>query len=172
MSKTSRAIIVRCAFYLLAALLVTALWQNVTNFQPKNWFQPTTASLSSFQKSEVSAYLGMNHLITTLTTGVLAGMGYILTSGAKVNRSSGTKWLALGTALCAAVSLFLGFLAYEVLMGQMDDGYIDLNLPLFYLPSLAHFFSFLLAVVLFGDFAFHVFFSGDRHESTSHTPGH
>jgi hypothetical protein len=162
----------RIAVYVVAFAVVTLAWRHYGLLTPSGVFLgPSVTQLTPIQKSELDAYQEMNNLITTLTTGLLGGVGYILTSGKRVSRSSGTKWLALGSASFAALSLFLGYFVYEVLIGMLDDGLFNLNIPLLLYPSFAHFFSFLLAVVLFGEFAFHAFFTEDGNVRKFDAPG-
>jgi hypothetical protein len=166
------AIGVRIAFYLGAAFLVTEAWRHAGELGSGNLFRPAISDLTSTQQSALNAYLTVTHLITTLTTGLLAGMGYILTNGVKINRSWATGWIAVGSALCAAFSLFCGYMSYQVLIGMLADQFFDLSQTSVKVYSTAQFFSFLLAVVAFGDFAIHTFFTGDRNEPKPHPSGH
>jgi hypothetical protein len=166
-ASSPRNVVVRIVLYLAVFVAITFVWRHYGLLTPSS-FIPELAltQLDPIQKSELDAYQAMNGLITTLTTGLLAGMGYILTSGKKISRSRGTRWLALGSAAFAALSLFLGYFVYEVVIGMLDDQFFNLNMPLLLYPSFAHFFTFLFAVVLFGEFAFHAFFTGvgDEHK--------
>ena len=163
----------RVALYIGAFVVITLVFWILGYFTPLN---PASvfgiSQLAPIQKLELDAYQEMNGLITTFTTGLLAGMGYILTSGKKINRSPETKSLALGSAAFAALSLFLGYFVYQVLVGQLDDQTFNLNVPLLLYPSIGHFYSFLLAVVFFGEFAFRAFFTEDRNESKPGASSH
>jgi hypothetical protein len=167
-NATYRAIVSRIAFYATLALFILAVWQ----------FQPFISQgvvvgaqlnfLDDLQKRDLDAFLDMNSLITTLTTGLLGALGFLLLNGRKVDRGPAAKWLAFGSALCAALSLFFGYVVYISLSDMLGKGGFDLTVRSISWPRQAHFYLFLMAVLLFGDFAFHAFFTGERHEHHRH----
>jgi hypothetical protein len=161
-NATYRAIVSRVAFYATLALFMLAVWQIL----PHLGYGVVGAQLSSLddlQKRQLDAFLEMNGLVTTLTTGLLGALGFLLLNGREVNRGPVTKWLAFGSALSAALSLFFGYVVYLTLSDMLGQGSFDLTIPSIFWARQAHFYLFLIAVLLFGDFAFHAFFTEERH---------
>ena len=107
----------------------------------------------------------MNNLITTLGTGLLGALGFLLMNGRKSVHWSGAKWLALASAVCVAFSLLFGYVAYLALIDMLRSEIFDLDLPAILWVRQAQFYSFLLAVVLFGDFAFQALHGEDKNEA-------
>jgi len=170
-----RAILVRMAIYLLLIAAVFFVWRYLGLLTPPSTSpQLPSTQLTPIQKTELDAYLQMNQLITTLSTGLLAGIGYILNRG-KMKGSSEARWLTLGSAFCsaafAALSLLLGYFVYQMLIGELDDGVFNLDFPLLLYSSFGHFFSFLLAVALFAELAFQVFHAEDADAQKSLSTG-
>lgn len=171
-----RAVLLRMAIYLLLIAAVFFVWRYLGLLTPPSTSpQLPSTDLTPIRKTELNAYLEMNQLITTLSTGLLAGIGYILNRGNKKKGSSEARWLTLGSAFgsaaFAALSLFLGYFVYQMLIGELDDGVFNLNFPLLLYSSFGHFFSFLLAVALFAELAFQTFFKEDADGQKSLSPG-
>jgi hypothetical protein len=162
MTKTARrAIIFRFVFYVVAAVFifsVVALQRSIGV-----GIEPVVGSPSPGQQRELDALLEMNHLITTLCTGLLGGLGFLLVNGRKSRRRSVTLWAAFGSAVCVGCSLFFGYVLYLAIISMLQFGFFNLNNPQILWARQAHFYSFLLAVVLFGDFAFHNLSGEDQH---------
>jgi hypothetical protein len=168
---TRRAIVLRVSFYVAFLGFVLAVWQFQT-YLAQGVVEAPVSSLNPLQKSQLDAFLAMNSLVTTLTTGLLGALGFLLLNGRKVSRQSITaKWLAFGSALSAALSLFFGYVVYLALLDMLGNEAFDLSMPPIYWARQAHFYTFLLSVVLFGDFAFHAFFTVGRYEDNRH-PAH
>jgi len=129
-----------------------------------NFIEPLVSSLSSLQQSQLSALLDMNNLVTTLCTGLLGALGFLLINGRKVSRWSPAKWMALTSAGCAALSLLFGYVAYLALIDMLGREMFDVDLPAILWVRQAQFYSFLLAVALFGDFAFQTLHMEDGNE--------
>jgi hypothetical protein len=99
-------------------------------------------------------------------------MGFLLINGRKVSRWSGAKWLALGSAMCVALSLFFGYVVYLGIIAMLQNAIFDLDIPVILWARQAHFYTFLLAVVLFGDFAFQTLHMEDGNEPKRNLAGH
>lgn len=164
---TRRAIVLRISFYVAFLGFVLAVSQFQT-YLAQGVVEAPVSSLNPLQKSQLDAFLAMNSLVTTLTTGLLGGLGFLLLNGRKVSRVSAAKWLAFGSALSAALSLFFGYVVYLALLDMLGNEAFDLGMPPIYWARQAHFYTFLLAVVLFGDFAFHAFFTVGENENNPH----
>jgi hypothetical protein len=142
----------RIAFYAGALGVVMAVF--LCQWNPGKTLEIPINSLNSLQDQELKALLDMNSLITTLDTGLLGALGYLMINGRKVSRWSGTMWLAFFSAASAALSLLFGYVVYLGVIRMLEWGFFDLNNPSIQWARSAHFYTFLLAVVLFGDFAF------------------
>jgi hypothetical protein len=168
---SSRSALFRVAFYAGAVGIIFAVWQ-IQNRMSSTFIEPLVVTLSSLQERELDALLDMNSLITTLGTGLLGAVGFLLINGRKVDRWSGGKWLALASAACVALSLFFGYVVYLGIISMLQNAIFDLDIPSIYWARQAHFYSFLLAVVLFGDFAFQTLHGEGTNARRSNAVGH
>jgi hypothetical protein len=139
----------RQKYYLVAltAAVVVALAQKGLAAIPigivnANVADPTTAQLN--------ALCSMDALVTTLATALLGGLGILLTSGRTIGL--GASRLVLASAGCAALSLYLGYVLYLGLLEMLGWSLCLPDLPRIAWVRGAQFYSFLIAVVLFGDF--------------------
>ena len=101
-------------------------------------------------------------LLTTLCTGLLGALGFFWIHGRK-GRWTGAKWLALASAACAVLSLVFGYMVYLALLDMLRGQMFDLAMPAMWVRY-AQFYCFLLAVMLFGDFAFQNLYVEDENE--------
>ena len=171
MSRIStRAVGFRIVLYLGAVLFIFFVGR-LQKQMAGNVFEPLISSLSSLQQNQLDALMDMNNLVTTLGTGLLGALGFLLINGRKVTRWSAAKWLALASAGCAALSLLFGYVAYLALIDMLRNQIFDLNLPTIVWVRQAQFYSFLLAVALFGDFAFQTLHMEDGNEPRRHPAG-
>lgn len=172
MNRTAgRSAIFRLAFYMAAVGFILAVWQFQAHMAG-TFIEPLVTSLSSLQERELDALLDMNSLITTLGTGLLGALGFLLMNGRRLYRGTAAKWLAFGSAVCVALSLFFGYVVYLGIIAMLENEIFDLDIPAIFWARQAHFYSFLLAVVLFGDFAFHSLNVEEEHDSKSHPADH
>lgn len=157
---TARHILVRLPVYLgfIALILVASKHQVQLS---SGFISPAVGSLPS---KEIDIYLQMNSLLIGLCTGLLGATGFVLTSGRKSSHWSGAKWFAVGSAVCVALSIICGYTAYLAIIAMLSEGVWDPYAPQLAWGRDAQFFAFLLAVLLFGDFAFQTFHVEDKHE--------
>lgn len=164
---TVRAVLIRLAVYLgfLALILVTSKLQ----FQlPPNAIAPAASSSPS---KEIDIYLQMNSLLISLCTGLLGATGFLLTNGRKSPHWSRAKWFAFASALCVALSIIFGYRAYVAILGMLSEGIWYPYNSILTGNRDAQFIAFLLAVLLFGDFAFQTFHVEDKHEPKPDSAG-
>lgn len=166
-----RAHIIRLLFYVVAVAFILAVWQFQAHMSG-NFIEPMVTSLNTLQERELDALLGMNSLITTLSTGLLGALGFVLINGRGQSIPPGAKWLAFGSAICVALSLFFGYVVYLGIISMLENTIFDLDIPAILWARQAHFYTFLLAVVLFGDFAFHTLQVEETNERKTHPSGH
>jgi len=112
--------------------------------------------LSPLQDKQMSAFLEMNRLLITLATSLLGAIGFLL-ANKREGQSARALWAALASAVCVGLSLYFGYRAYEDIIQMLQPPYpaFDLTGPLVSWDRYAHFFTFLLGVFFFFDFAFH-----------------
>jgi hypothetical protein len=168
-SKTSRTLVFRIALYGGAIVLVLALWQ-VQRAISQNFFEPAVADGSFVDNSQLNALLGQSNLLTTLCTGLLGALGFFLLHGRNASRWTPAKWLAIASAGCAVLSLLFGYMVYLALLDMLRNQMFDLAMPAMWVRY-AQFYCFLLAVMLFGDFAFQTLNVEDGNEREPHAAG-
>jgi hypothetical protein len=170
-NATRRAAVFRLVFYLGATLFILAVWQYQKHMTG-NWIEPLTPTLSCEQGRELDALLEMNRLITTLGTGLLAAIGFLLVNVRQPKRGSQALWAACCSAICVGFSLFFGYVVYLGIISMLQNQYFDLDVGPILWARQAHFYSFLLGAVLFGDFAFHNLHVEDGYERKHGTSEH
>jgi hypothetical protein len=166
-----RAAAFRLVFYLGATLFILIVWQYQKHMTG-NWIEPLIPSLSNEQGRELDALLEMNRLITTLGTGLLAAIGFLMVNVRQAKRGTEALWAACGSAICVGLSLFFGYVVYLGIISMLQNQYFDLDVGPILWARQAHFYSFLLGVVLFGDFAFHNLYVEEAHEHKHGTADH
>lgn len=169
--RATRAVIFRLLFYMGATAFILVVWQYQKHFSG-SWIEPLVTSISPAQEKELDALLEMNRLITTLGTGLLGAMGFILVNGHKEHRGTGAFWAAFASAVCVGLSIFFGYVVYLGIIAMLQNQFFDLDNPGIWWARQAHFYTFLLGVVLFGDFAFQILHSEEGHERTSDVGDH
>jgi hypothetical protein len=159
--KTKRSILFRLVFYMAATAFIVAVWQYQKVFVA-NWIVPANPAADSMAGKELDALLEMNRLVTTLGTGLLGAIGFLLINVRKANGGFEALWAASASAVCVGISLFFGYLVYLWVIEMLRVQVFDLDVgPLLWARNL-HFYTFLLAVVLFGDFAFNNLHGEDK----------
>jgi hypothetical protein len=165
-SKTNPAFIFRIALYGGALVLILALWQ-VQRLISQNFFEPAITDASFVETSQLNALLDQNNLLTTLCTGLLGALGFLLIHGRDASRWTGAKWLGIASAGCSVLSLLFGYMVYLALLDMLRNQMFDLAMPAMWVRY-AQFYCFLLAVMLFGDFAFQTLYAEDGKERKHH----
>jgi hypothetical protein len=167
----SRPYSFRLKYYLVAitVVLTVTLVQKVIALIPTG---PTPAILLTDKDAaaaQLNALYNMDNLITTLATALLGGLGYFLANRGMKKHLQAEMRLVVAIAGCAALSLFLGYVLY---LGLLDMSGKEVCVPgvlgIAWVRG-TQFYSFLLAVVLFGDLAFQAVKVEDGHEE-NHSP--
>jgi len=129
-------------------------------------------TLSASQAKQLDAFLEMNRLVTTLGTGLLGAIGFLLANGRNAGSPARELWAAIASAICVGVSLLSGYVVYQSILWMLESGFFNLNNPEILWVHHAHFYSFLLGVVFFAEFAFHdLRGESGREPSQTATPG-
>ena len=141
-------------FLLASTLTCLVVWalQNHMYSIGQGYIEAQETMLTELQDRELSAYLDMNRLLTTLSTTVLGAIGFILNSR-KSRPAAFVPWLALGSALFVGISIYCGYEAHEDILWMLEGQFFDLNNPQMFWSRVAAFYSFLLGAALFLAFA-------------------
>ena len=164
MQSTERPRIGRAGFYIGTVAIALAAWQVQRYVAGQYILEPLVESLNQLQEKELQAFLDMNRLLTTLGTTMLGALGFLLASGRSDQRGLSVRWPALASGAFAGLSVFFGYIAYEGILYMLKNQFFDLNAPVILWPHRAHFYTLLLSVFFFGDFAIHDLNKEDRRE--------
>jgi hypothetical protein len=151
---TGGTILSTLGFYISATGLIIAL-SLFQSYAAGQYIEPFVESLTTAQGRQLDAFLEMNRLLITLGTALLGATGFLLVNGHKMEAGSRALWTAFLSAVCVGLSVFFGYLVYLSVLWMLESQFFDLNNPRVLWPRQAHFYSFLLGVVFFTDFAFH-----------------
>ena len=144
--------IVTSAFYLGCVVLALAM-SGLTHYINSRPFvvAQATDQEEALSKS-LDAYTAMNNLLTTLATGLLAGLGLFLTSRPKRRYPARDLWPAAISAVCVCVSLYWGYISSQNVEWAIETIGEILGLDQIQLPRQLQCFTMLLGVVFFADF--------------------
>jgi hypothetical protein len=157
----------RLAFYIGAIVLGMVVWAGEVYMQNRPQILGSSISeLDPLQEKQLDAFLEMNRLLTTLGTTLLGALGFFLVSRRKPGSSPPDLWAAFASAICVGLSLYFGYRAYEDIIGMFQPPYrtFDLTATMISWDRYAHFYTFLLGVFFFADFALHQLSPEDEHE--------
>jgi hypothetical protein len=144
--------IVTTAFY-LACIVIAVAMSGITHYVNTRPFVVAQAPDQNTALSKsLDAYMAMNNLLTTLTTGLLAGLGLFLTGRPKKNYPVGDLWPAALCAVCACVSLYWGYVSSQNVEWAIETIGENLGLDQIQLPRQLQCFTMLLSVIFFADF--------------------
>jgi hypothetical protein len=157
----------RVGFYVSVIVFAAMVWGMEVFLQNRpQVYGAFISELNPLQEKQLGAFLEMNRLLITLATALLGAIGFFLASTHKGHYSPRQLWPAVLSALFVGISLYYGYRAYEdiVLMLQPPFPTFDLDGYLISWDRYAHFFTFLLGVFFFADFAFHQLTKEDGRE--------
>jgi len=160
--KNHRIRAFRIAFYASFAAFVAAVSLLLKLSERLPFVAPV---ISSPADKMSDLFLAMTNIITSFSTGLLGALGFLLVSGPKVNRGPTIKWFAFASGFFAAISTFLGYMVYEGIFDMLQEGMFGIDVPRVMLARYGQFYTFLLAFLLFGDFAIQSFEVEGGHEN-------
>jgi len=165
----------RFNFYVLAVIVAAAVlilqhYMEKTSYRDRGVISAISLSKSeskdsipAWEEKALETYSSMSGLLTTLSTALLGGLGYLLIN-ARPDAKMRHKISALGSAVFAVVSLYFGYVSHlSVLASTYRKTFDPYDLGLRW-PSRAQFYALLLAVFLFADFAFYELSEGGSNE--------
>ncbi|HXA76309.1 MAG TPA: hypothetical protein VNV41_04180 [Candidatus Acidoferrales bacterium] len=165
MKQPGQGIFKRFGFYIGAALLAAAVWQVERYMQSG----ATIYQAIPIQQEVVSAFLEMNRLLTTLATTLLGAMGLLLFGGFRGKSCSRELWAAIAGTVCVGLSIYYGYVAYLAVISMLETGSFDPYSPQLLRDQHAHFYTFLVGVVLFAGFIYQNMTTEDEHEHHEHS---
>jgi hypothetical protein len=140
-------------FYLICAVVGTSMafmtyWINYHS----DFASPTNDTSDAFGKA-IEAYQTAISMLTTLATGLLAALGFILINR-PIQRYARLEFLwAAGSALCACVSLYWGYESSQNIVSAIEGpGPLTVEMPILQHPREFQFYSMLLGVILVAHF--------------------
>jgi hypothetical protein len=115
-----------------------------------------TDTLPPWEEKALDAYSAMSGLLTTLATALLGALGYLLINASQAAPQLRNRASAMGSALFAVLSLYFGYVSHLTLLAYTYNNAFNPNFFGVMWPSRSQFYTLLLAVFLFADFAFRV----------------
>jgi hypothetical protein len=152
---------IRIAFYALFAVFIAAvtlvqMWWDTRRMTNPN-FSLIAPAVTSAADSTVEVFLAMTNLTTSFSTGILGALGLLLINMQKPKKgqtiSPMAKFFASGSAFFATISMILGYVVYQEAISLLQLGMFRVDVPLLSWARYAQFFTFLPALLFFGDFA-------------------
>lgn len=167
----------RFNFYILAVLVAAAVlllqgYLGKRSYGVRNGIISATSlptqdskdTIPAWEEKALETYSSMSGLLTTLSTALLGGLGYLLINARPAETQARHRLSALGSAVFAVLSLYFGYVSHlSVLAATYRKTFNPYDLGLRW-PSRAQFYALLLAVFLFADFAFYELGKEASHE--------
>ncbi|HJX84921.1 MAG TPA: hypothetical protein VJ723_11300 [Candidatus Angelobacter sp.] len=157
--KKRRPRISRVVFYVAVIVLALIAWRFTALMNARSLpvgtviLATTDSTMSPWDDTAMKAYSDMSALLTTLGMTILGAVGFLLVNR-KANRVP-HLWSALLGATCVGLSIYFGYVCHLYLLASAASRTFDpYNLSTIW-PSRAQFYSLLVAVFFFADFAFH-----------------
>lgn len=146
----------RQRFYVLAVVTVVVTLVFVYSMEWIAHGSPASPNNPPMKPDNaLDLYSTMSGLLVTLATALLGALGYLLMNMPKKESRPGRSASALGSALFAVLSIFFGYKAHLTALIYTSFNAFDPNTFNLIWPSRAQFYTLLLAVFFFADFAFH-----------------
>src|SRR6266850_395773 len=112
--------------------------------------------LSSLQEKQFELFLEMNHLLVTLATLALGGIGAFVFNRYKSGKvPTAQTAFAILSWVFAGLSLFAGYLAYEKVIWMLKYKFFDLSNPRISWVSRVQFWSFIVSLLFLGVFFYY-----------------
>jgi hypothetical protein len=155
-----RSRIVRLGSYFATIALVAIVWiarrhMDAVAFGGIIFSSSSTADPNQWQQMGLQAISEMNTLLTTLATALLGALGLLLSSGARNGPRPRHLWSAFISASLVGVSIYFGYVVHLHVLWMIKYENFDPNGLMYILPSYSQFYTLLLAVFFFADFAVH-----------------
>jgi hypothetical protein len=164
MTQASRPSTYRLNFYVLALLIAVAVllyqycMQNIAKqdagIMSASSLGQSDTSQGGWQKA-LDAYSAMSGLLITLATALLGALGYLLINAGATVPKLRHGISAVSSALFAVLSLYFGYVSHLTVLSFTYNNAFNPYAFAVQWPSRSQFYTLLLAVFFFADFAFH-----------------
>jgi len=146
-----RAIRESMGFYIGLIVLAIVVWQLTHYINSRPYFVAAAGDQSALSKA-LDSYAGVGNLLTTLATGLLAAMGWLLTSRPKKSSPERGLWPATAGAVCACLSIYFGYISSQNAQWAIENSIPTLDIDKMQWPRQLQFLALLLGVFFFADF--------------------
>ena len=147
----SRPVMITTGFYMVCMVVALSMWGLSSYINGLQYVLAPSDDPAALSKAQ-DAYAAMNNLLTTLATGLLAAMGWFVTSKPDRRYSARTFWPAIVSALCVCISLYWGYISSQNVEWAIEHSIGAMDLEKIQLPRQLQFLTILLGVVFFADF--------------------
>jgi hypothetical protein len=155
----------RFNFYIVAVVVAAAVLllqrhMEKTSYAARSGIISATSldnqnSIPAWEEKALQTYSDMSGLLTTLSTALLGGLGYLLINSQAARPQVRHRLSALASAVFAVLSLYFGYVSHlSVLAATYRKTFDPYDLGVRW-PSRAQFYTLLLGVFFFADFAFY-----------------
>jgi hypothetical protein len=143
-------------FYVITFLSILAFFGLAYFYIPSIPFADARIEcLTQLQEKQFTTFIEMNHLLITLATLTIGGMGAFVFNRYKTGQ---LPWyqikIALASWICAGLSLCSGYLIYEELIWMFQKKFFNLSNPHILWLSRSQFWTFLVSIFFFAEFIF------------------
>jgi hypothetical protein len=139
-------------FYLLCVAMVFGMRRLTERINTEKYASITPDDPGSFVQA-MDAYQQVINLLTTLATGLLAALGFLLINRPGQQYSAWDFWWAATSALFACVSLYWGYVSSQNVQVALEAQSLTLDIPILQRPRQLQFSSMVLGVVCVAHFA-------------------
>ena len=129
---------------LIILVVITELWINDADFA-----EALPDELNTFQTQQITVFLGIEALLTSLGTLIFAALGAII-NGATISKQQ--KTIAILIFCSASLSIYLGYVCLRMLVWELDTGFLNLSLNVIKWPGIFQIVLLLIAAFLLGTF--------------------
>jgi len=135
-----------CGVVMVGSLLLTIYINERPYFFSPEMTDPGVISRA------LDAYASVGNLLTTLDTGLIAGLGLLLTYRPKQRYATRDIWPAAVSALCVGLSLYWGYVCSQNVEWAIESAITTLDVDKIQWPRQLQFFTIVLGVFFFADF--------------------
>ncbi|MGO8983611.1 MAG: hypothetical protein ACLPHI_02635 [Terriglobales bacterium] len=165
----ARAVTVNGGFYIGLVVLAIVLGILTYYIDSRPYVVPPAGDEAALSKA-LDTYAAAGNLLTTLATGLLAGMGWFFTNRHKQRYPARDVWPAIAGALCACLSIYFGYISSQNVQWLIENSIGTLDLPKIQWPRNLQFYTLLLSVFSFADFVRRDWNKVDKYEGSTNVP--
>jgi hypothetical protein len=148
----TRPLVATIAFYILCGIVSYGMHTLAARINADTSYPTVPADGPDAFAKAVDAYQVVNNLLTTLATGLLAGLGFLLFNLPRQKNSGQAFWWAALSGLCACVSLYWGYISSQNVEAAIEGESLTLDLPSLQYPRQLEAASMMVGVILAGHF--------------------